>query len=153
MQKKRNKQKSSCPSRYRPAGIVIPLRLTKKQEKYAARAVGISRAVYNLMAATHNLSRAHGHGRWPTPMEMEKTFNQLKKDETFGMSFVTKVSKFVAQGACRNFRDACNRWRAPEIKARKPAFHKRNTAGTGSCLTSTNFAGSVDYSCRFTSCS
>ena len=134
MQKKRNKQKSSCPDRYRAAGIVIPLRLTKKQEKYAARAVGISRAVYNLMVATHELARSHGHGRWPSPMEMEKTFNQLKKDETFGMSFVTKVSKFVAQGACRNFRDAYNRWLDPEIKARKPAFHKKNTAGTGSFL-------------------
>lgn len=100
MQKKRNKQKSSCPDGYRPAGIVIPLRLTKQQEKYAARAVGISRAVYNLMVATHNCARAHGP--WPTAMEMEKNFNQLKKDETFGMSFVTNVSKFVAQGACRN---------------------------------------------------
>lgn len=110
MQKKRNKQKSSCPDRYRAAGIVIPLRLTMKQEKYAARAVGISRAVYNLMVATHNLSRAHG--RWPSPMEMEKTFNQLKKEKPFGMSFVTKVSKFVAQGACRDFRQVYNRVRA-----------------------------------------
>ena len=60
--------------------------------------------VYNLMVVTHTLARAHGHGLWPTPMEMDKTFNQLKKDDTFGMSFVTRVSKFVAQGACRNFR-------------------------------------------------
>ena len=113
---------------------MIPLRLTKKQEKHAARAVGISRAVYNLMVDTHNLARTHGYGRWPSPMELEKTFNQLKKDQTFGMSFVIKVSKFVAQGACRDFRHAYNRWRDPQIKARKPSFRKRNTTGTGSFL-------------------
>ena len=36
MHKKRNNQESSCPDGYRPAGIVIPLRLTKRQEKYSA---------------------------------------------------------------------------------------------------------------------
>ena len=141
------KRKSSCPDGYRPAGIVIPLRLTKRQEKYSARAVGIARAVYNLMVATHQLARNHGHGPWPSPMEMEKLFNELKKgnpkkkgesEPTYqgplGMTFVTKVSKFVAQGACRDFRSAYNRWRDPEIKAAKPAFHKKNAAGTGSFL-------------------
>ena len=147
MHKKRNDQKSSCPDGYRPAGIVIPLRLTKKQEKYAARAVGIARAVYNLMVATHQLARNHGHGPWPSPMEMEKLFNELKQGDPkkkgeseptyqgpLGMAFVTKVSKFVAQGACRDFRSAYNRWRDPEIKAAKPAFHRKNAAGTGSFL-------------------
>lgn len=81
MHKKRNDQKSSCPDGYRPAGIVIPLRLTKRQEKYSARAVGIARAVYNLMVATHQLARTHGHGPWPSPMEMEKLFNELKQGD------------------------------------------------------------------------
>ena len=147
MHKKRNNQESSCPDGYRPAGIVIPLRLTKRQEKYSARAVGIARAVYNLMVATHQLARNHGHGPWPSPMEMEKLFNELKQGDPkkkgesepkyqgpLGMAFVTKVSKFVAQGACRDFRSAYNRWRDPEIKAAKPAFHKKNAAGTGSFL-------------------
>ena len=141
MPKKNNKQPSSCPQDYRPAGIAIPLSLTKRQQDYAARSVGIARAVYNLMVATHQLARAHGHGLWPSPMELEKLFNELKKGDQssrpegpLGMAFVTQVSKFVAQGACRDFRNAYNRWRDPEIKANKPAFHKKNNAGTGSFL-------------------
>ena len=113
MQKKRNQQTTSCPSGFRPAGIIIPLNLTKRQEKYSARAVGIARAVYNSMVATHQMARAHRHGPWPSPMEMEKLFNQLKHEPAFGMTFTTEVSKFVAQGAYRNFRDAYNRWREP----------------------------------------
>ena len=50
-------------------------------EKYSARAVGIARAVYNLMVATHQLARNHGHGPWPSPMEMEKHFNELKQGD------------------------------------------------------------------------
>ena len=134
MQKKRNNQRSSCPEGYHPAGIIIPLSLTKRQEEYATRAIGISRAVYNTMVATHQMARAHGHGPWPSPMEMEKTFNGLKHESAFGMTFTTEVSKFVAQGACRNFRDAYNRWRNPELRAQKPVFHKKNPAGSGSFL-------------------
>ena len=134
MQQKRNNQNSSCPEGYHPAGTSIPLRLTKRQEKYAGRAIGISRAVYNTMVATHQLARAHGHGPWPSPMETEKLFNQLKHDPAFGMTFTTQVSKFVAQGACRDFRNAYNRWRDPDQKAGKPVFHKKNANGTGSFL-------------------
>ena len=134
MQQKRNKQNSSCPEGYQPAGIIIPLRLTKRQEKYATRCVGISRAVYNTMVATHQLARAHGHGPWPSPMEMEKLFNELKHDPAFGMTFTTEVSKFVAQGTCRDFRNAYNRWLAKDLKSDKPVFHKKNANGTGSFL-------------------
>ena len=134
MRKKRNQQRSSCPGGHRPAGIVIPLRLTKRQEQYAVRAAGTARAVFNTMVAAHQLARAHGHGPWPSPMELERLFNQLKHDPEFGMTFVTKVSKFVAQGACRNFRMAYLRWRDPEIRARRPAFRKKNANGTGSFL-------------------
>ena len=129
MQQKRNKQNSSCPEGYQPAGIIIPLRLTKRQEKYATRCVGISRAVYNTMVATHQLARAHGHGPWPSPMEMEKLFNELKHDPAFGMTFTTEVSKFVAQGTCRDFRNAYNRWLAKDLKSDKPVFHKKNANG------------------------
>ena len=69
----------SCPGGYRPAIRDMPLRLTKKQEKYAARAVGIAQAVYNLMVATHLLARNHGHDPWTSPMEMEKLFNESQK--------------------------------------------------------------------------
>ena len=122
------------PTGTAPAGITIPLRLTKRQENYATRCVGISRAVYNTMVATHQMARAHGHGPWPSPMEMEKLFNELKHDPAFGMTFTTEVSKFVAQGACRNFRNAYNRWLAKDLKSDKPVFHKKNASGTGSFL-------------------
>ena len=140
MPKKRNNQNSSCPEGYLPAGIVIPLHLTRRQEKYASRAVGIARAVYNTMVATHQLARAHGHGPWPSPMEMEKLFNEFKHEPAFGMTFTTEVSKFVAQGACRNFRDACNRWLDPGLKARKPVFHKKKATGAGSFLAASGVA-------------
>lgn len=140
MPKKRNNQNSSCPEGYLPAGIVIPLHLTRRQEKYASRAVGIARAVYNTMVATHQLARAHGHGAWPSPMEMEKLFNEFKHEPAFGMTFTTEVSKFVAQGACRNFRDAYNRWLDPGLKARKPVFHKKKATGAGSFLAASGVA-------------
>ena len=50
------------------------------------------------------------------------------------MGFVTQVSKFVAQGACRNYRSAHSRWQNKELKARKPVFHKKRRTGTGSFL-------------------
>ena len=93
MHKKRNNQESSCPDGYRPAGIVIPLRLTKRQEKYSARAVGIARAVYNLMVATHQLARNHGHGPWPSPMEMEKLFNELKQGDPRRKGSPNRITK------------------------------------------------------------
>ena len=61
--------------------------------------MGIARAVFNLMVATHRSSRAQVHGLWPSPMELEKQFNDLKHQPEFGMQYATEVSKFVAQGA------------------------------------------------------
>ena len=46
----------------------------------------------------------------------------------------TEVSKFAAQGACRNYRNARSRWLNKNIKARKPVFHKKRRPGTGSFL-------------------
>ena len=140
MQKKNNNQQSSCPQGHLPAGLTMPVKLTVKQQKYAARSIGISRAVYNTLVATHQLARAHGHGKWPTPYEMEKTFNDLKKHPTSGMSFVTEVSKFVAQGACRNFRNACLRWLDKNINAARPIFRKKNANGSGSFLAASGIA-------------
>ena len=50
---------SSCPPGYVPAGHVVPVRLTVRQQAYCRRAVGCARFVYNLCAATHQFCRAN----------------------------------------------------------------------------------------------
>ena len=100
MVRKRNSQRSSCPEGWLKDGIKLPVHLTVRQGQYAARAVGIARSVFNLMVATHRSARAQVHGLWPSPMELEKQFNDLKHEPGFGMEYATEVSKFVAQGAC-----------------------------------------------------
>ena len=134
MVRKRNGQRSSCPEDWLKDGIKVPVHLTVGQEQYAARAVGIARSVFNLMVATHRSARAQGHGLWPSPMELEKQFNDLKHEPEFGMEYVTEVSKFVAQGACRDFRRADENWRNPTLNAERPTFKKKNRIGTGSFL-------------------
>ena len=134
MVRKRNGQRSSCPEDWLKAGIKVPISLTVRQEQYAARAVGVARSVFNLMVATHQMARAQCHGYWPNPMELEKQFNDLKHDPEIGMQYATEVSKFVAQGACRDFRRAYENWRNPELKAARPTFRKKNRQGTGSFL-------------------
>ena len=99
MAKARNNQPSSCPDGWLKAGIKVSVHLTVRQEQYATRAVGIARSVFNLMVATHRSARAQVHGLWPSPMELEKQFNELKHEPEFGMQYATEVSKFVAQGA------------------------------------------------------
>jgi putative transposase len=67
-------------------------------------------------------------------MELEKIFNELKHEPEFGMEYATEVSKFVAQGACRDFRRADENWRNPTLNAERPTFKKKNRIGTGSFL-------------------
>ena len=67
-------------------------------------------------------------------MELEKQFNDLKHEPEFGMEHATEVSKFVAQGACRDFRRAYENWRNPELKSARPSFKKKNRQGNGSFL-------------------
>ena len=50
------------------------------------------------------------------------------------MQYTTQVSKFVAQGACRDFRRACEDWLNPELRARKPSIKKKNRTRTGAFL-------------------
>ena len=140
MVKTRTKQRTTCPDGWLKAGIRVPIILTVKQDRYATRAVGIARAVFNLMVATHQSSRAQIHGLWPSPMELEKQFNVLKHQPEFGMRYVTEVSKFVAQGAARDFRRAYENWRNPELRAAKPSFRKKNRLGTGSFLAASGIA-------------
>ena len=144
MVRKRHNQRSTCPEGWLKAGIRVPVSLTVRQEQYAARCVGIARAVYNQMVATHQMARVHGHGAWPSPMELERTFNELKHLPEFGMQYATQVSKFVAQGACRDFRRACENWLNPELRARKPSIKKKNRNGSGSFLAASGIA-SVKY--------
>ena len=134
MVRKRNGQHSSCPEGWLKAGIKVPISLTTRQEQHAARAVGVARSVFILMAATHQMARAQGHGYWPSPMELEKQFNEMKHDPEIGMEYATEVSKFVAQGACRDFRRAYENWRNPELRAARPSFKRKNRTGTGSFL-------------------
>ena len=140
MVKTRTKQRTTCPDGWLKAGVKVPVSLTVQQERYATGAVGIARAVFNLMVATHQSARAQVHGLWPSPMELEKQFNDLKHQPEFGMQYATEVSKFMAQGACRNYRNAHSRWRTKNLKARKPVFHKKNRTGTGSFLAASGVA-------------
>ena len=134
MVRKRNSQRSSCPEGWLKDGIKLPVRLTVRQGQYAARGVGIARSVCNLMVATHRSARAQVHGHGPSPMELEQIFNELKHEPEFGMEYATEVSKFVAQGACRDFRRADENWRNPTLNAERPTFKKKNRIGTGSFL-------------------
>ena len=128
---KKRKQPSSRPEGWLPAAIVVQLELTCRQERYARRSTGIARFVYNRMVANDQAGR--DVSLWLTPHELEKEFNAAKQVNP-ALGFVTGVSKFVAQGACRNYRNAHSRWLNKSLKAHKPKFHKRNRTGTGSFL-------------------
>jgi len=56
--RKKKRRNSHCPKGWVPAGAVVPVRLTKKQEAYCNRAVGIARFCYNLAVATHRFCLA-----------------------------------------------------------------------------------------------
>ena len=131
LQGKKQQQPSSCPEGWLAAGIVVQLELTCRQERYARRSVGIARFVYNRMVANDQAAREAD--LWLTPHELEKEFNAVKQTNP-SLAFTTQVSKFVAQGSCRNYRNARGRWLNKNIKARKPVFHKKNRTGTGSFL-------------------
>ena len=131
LQGKKQKQPSSCPEGWLPAAIVVQLELTCRQQRYANRSVGIARFTYNHMVA--NDQAARDADLWLTPHELEKEFNAAKQTNPT-LAFVTTVSKFVAQGACRNYRNARSRWLNKTLKARKPVFHKKRRTGAGSFL-------------------
>ena len=124
---KRN-QPSTRPQGWLPAAVVVQLDLTCRQERYARRCVGIARSVYNRMVSNDQAGR--DVGLWLTPHQLEKEFNRVKHLNP-SLTFVTEVSKFVAQGACRNAR---SRWLNRDLRARRPVFHRKNRTGTGSFL-------------------
>ena len=141
LQGKKRKQPSSCPEGWLPAAIVVQLELTCRQERYTKRCVGIARLVYNRMVANDQAGR--DANLWLTPYELEQEFNAAKQVNP-SLAFVTTVSKFVAQGACRNYRNAHSRWRNKSLKARKPVFHRKNRTGTGAFLAASGIA-TVQY--------
>ena len=128
---KKRMQPSSCPEGWGPAAMALQLELTRRQERYAQRCVGIARFIYNRMVANDQAGR--DSGLWLTPHELEKEFNAAKRVNP-ALAFTTEVSKFVAQGACRNYRNARSRWLNKKLKASRPVFHKKNRTGTGSFL-------------------
>ena len=134
---KKRKQPGSCPAGWLPAASVVQLELTCRQERYAQRCVGIARFVYNRMVANDQAGR--DAGLWITPHELEKEFNAAKQVNP-SLAFVTEVSKFVAQGACRNYRNARSRWLSKNLKARRPVFHQKNRTGSGSFLAASGIA-------------
>ena len=139
---KKRRQPSSRPEGWLPAAIVVQLELTCRQERYAQRCVGIARFVYNRynMRMVANDQAGRDAGLWLTPHELEKEFNAAKQANP-SLAFVTGVSKFVAQGACRNYRNAHSRWLSNKsLKARKPVFHRKNRTGTGSFLAASGIA-------------
>ena len=141
LQGKKRRQPSSRPEGWLPAAIVVQLEFTCRQERYARRSVGIARFVYNRLVANDQAGR--DADLWLTPHELEKEFNAAKQvNPTLG--FVTGVSKFVAQGACRNYRNAHSRWLNKSLRAHRPKFHKRNRIGTGSFLAASGVA-SIKY--------
>ena len=125
---KRKQQPSSRPNGWHPAGHVIPLRLTVKQQAYCRRAVGISRFIHNLCVATHRFHRIN-RLKWPSWQDLSKTFNACKHED---YSFAIEVSKHVAEGAFRDFGTAIANWRDPQHSAGAPRFHKKRLTGTGS---------------------
>ena len=128
---KKRRQPSSRPEGWLPAAVVVQLKLTCRQERYARRCVGIARFVYNRMVTNDQAGR--DADLWLSPHELEKEFNAAKHVNP-SLVFVTKVSKFVAQGACRNYRNAHARWRDRTFSARRPVFRRKNRTGAGSFL-------------------
>lgn len=118
-----NGRKPATPSRpadHLLAGHVVPLHLTKRQQAYCRRAVGITRFVYNLCVATHQLCRAN-QLQWPSWQDLNKAVNESKQHD---FPFLKEVSYRVVDGAVMNFGNAVKNWLDPDLKAKKPKFHK-----------------------------
>ena len=76
----KKQQPSSRPEGWLAAGIVVPVKLTVRQEHYAKRCVGISRFVYNLAVSTHRFCRRNQLA-WPSAHEMAREFNAAKRED------------------------------------------------------------------------
>ena len=119
--KTRNNRRTTCPEGWVPAGAKAPLRLTKKQEQYCRRAIGINRFCYNLAVATHRFCR-NNRLSWPSWQDIYKEFNACKRQD---YPIATEAASRVAEGAFMDFGKALANWRNRSIKARAPKFRKR----------------------------
>ena len=81
--RKRAHQPSSCPDGYVPAGYVVPLRLTLRQQSYCRRAIGVSRFVYNLCVTTH---RSAASIVCPGPVGKTSTRQSTRPNTTSSLS-------------------------------------------------------------------
>ena len=129
------RRKNSCPDGWLNAGAKVPIRLTVRQEEYCRQAIDIHRFCYNLAVRTHRFCRRN-RLLWPSWMDISKAFNACKRED---YPFVTQVAAVVATGAFRDFGQAVDNWRNPELRARVPRTKRPAFTGTGSFLA----AGSV----------
>ena len=111
-------------------GAKVPIRLTVRQEEYCRQAIDIHRFCYNLAVPTHRFCRRN-RLTWPSWMDISKAFNACKRED---YPFVTQVAAVVATGAFRDFGQAVDNWRNPELRARVPKTKRPAFAGTGSFL-------------------
>ena len=124
------RHKNSCPDGWLHAGAKVPIRLTVRQEEYCRQAIDIHRFCYNLAVRTHRFCRRN-RLLWPSWMDISKAFNACKRED---YPFVTQVAAVVATGAFRDFGQAVDNWRNPELRARVPKTKRPAFAGTGSFL-------------------
>ena len=129
----RRKASSSRPEGYLAAGHKVPLHLTKQQQAYCKRSVGIARMVFNLCVSTHNFCRTN-RLNWPSWQDLQKSINQWKNEQNSEIAFLTEVSKFVTEGAVKDFGKAIDNWTNPKIKARRPTTKRKRLTGSGSFL-------------------
>ncbi len=125
-----SRRKNSCPDGWLNAGAKVPIRLTVRQETYCRQAIDIHRFCYNLAVRTHRFCRRNRLS-WPSWMDISKAFNACKRED---YPFVTKVAAVVATGAFRDFGQAVDNWRNPELRAQVPRTKRPAFAGTGSFL-------------------
>ena len=124
------RRKNSCPDGWLNAGAKVPIRLTVRQEEYCRQAIDIHRFCYNLAVRTHRFCRRN-RLFWPSWMDISKAFNACKRVD---YPFVTQVSAIVATGAFRDFGQAVDNWRNPNLRARVPRTKRRTFTGAGSFL-------------------
>ena len=133
--KPRSRHRNSCPEGWLNAGAKVPIHLIVRQENYCRDAIDIHRFCYNLAVRTHRFCRRN-RLLWPSWMDISKAFNACKRED---YPFVTQVSAIVATGAFRDFGQAVDNWRNPNLRARVPKVKRPSFTGTGSFLA----AGSV----------
>ena len=96
--------------------------------------------VYNRMVANDQATR--DSCLWLTPHELEKEFNAVNQ-ANLSLGFVTEVSNFAAQGACRYDHNARSCW-LNNLKVLRPVFRRKNRIGTGSFLAASG-VGCIRY--------